>query len=160
MALLLAILCIPNAKVSVKIAGKPSGQPTQELREEGVRIKLNAIKENIDGKRVVIIDDSIVRGTTSKRLVKLLRAAGAKEVHFRVSSPPVTHTCHFGIDTPYRQDLIGSKHDVEEIREMIGADTLGFISVEGLLQSVGGENTYCKACFDADYPMEVPIQRE
>ena len=143
-----------------KYVGRTFIQPTQELREEGVKIKLNAIKENIDGKRVVIIDDSIVRGTTSKRLVKLLRAAGAKEVHFRVSSPPVAHTCHFGIDTPYRQDLIGSKHDVEEIREMIGADTLGFISVEGLLQSVGGENTYCKACFDADYPMEVPIQRE
>ena len=143
-----------------KYVGRTFIQPTQELREEGVRIKLNAIKENVDGKRVVIIDDSIVRGTTSKRLVKLLRASGAKEVHFRVSSPPVSHTCHFGIDTPYRQDLIGAKHGVEEIREMIGADTLGFISVEGLVQSVGGEDSYCKACFDADYPMEVPIQKE
>ena len=143
-----------------KYIGRTFIQPTQELREETVRIKLNVIKENISGKRVVIIDDSIVRGTTSKRLVQLLRDSGAKEVHFRVSSPPVTHTCHFGIDTPYRQELIGAKLSVEEIGEMIGADSLGFISVEGLVESVGGDDAYCKACFDGDYPMEVPIQRD
>ncbi|MPW24960.1 amidophosphoribosyltransferase [Alkalibaculum sp. M08DMB] len=140
-----------------KYIGRTFIQPNQKLREEGVRIKLNALKENIEDKRVIIIDDSIVRGTTSKRLVEMLREAGAKEVHFRVSSPPVAHTCHFGIDTPYRQHLIGATHSVEEIRKMIGADTLGFISVNGLVESVGGEDKYCKACFDGDYPMEVPI---
>ncbi len=141
-----------------KYIGRTFIQPNQKLREEGVRIKLNALKENIKDKRVVIIDDSIVRGTTSKRLVEILREAGAKEVHFRVSSPPVAHSCHFGIDTPYRKHLIGATLSVEEIRQMIGADTLGFISIKGLIESVGGDDTYCKACFDGDYPMEVPME--
>lgn len=140
-----------------KYTGRTFIQPNQKLREKGVRMKLNALKEIIKDKRVVIVDDSIVRGTTSKRLVELLRESGAKEVHFRVSSPPVAHTCHFGIDTPYRQHLIGAKHTCDEICEMIGADSLAYISVEGLIQSVGGENSYCKACFDGDYPMEVPV---
>ncbi|QSX07427.1 amidophosphoribosyltransferase [Alkalibacter rhizosphaerae] len=143
-----------------KYIGRTFIQPNQELREEGVRIKLNVLKANVEGKRVVIVDDSIVRGTTSKRLVEMLREAGASEVHFRVSSPPVTHTCHFGIDTPYRKDLVGAMHTVEEIREMIGADTLAFITTNGLVESVGGGNFYCKACFDGDYPMEVPVVEE
>ena len=120
------------------------------------RIKLNVLKENIKDKRVVIVDDSIVRGTTSKRLVEILKEAGAKEVHFRVSSPPVTHTCHFGIDTPYREHLIATKHTTEEIRGLIGADTLAYLSMEGMVESVGGGDSFCKACFDGDYPMEVP----
>ncbi|HAE61582.1 MAG TPA: amidophosphoribosyltransferase [Eubacteriaceae bacterium] len=143
-----------------KYTGRTFIQPSQKLREEGVRLKLNALKENVQGKRVVIVDDSIVRGTTSKHLVELLREAGATEVHFRVSSPPVSHTCHFGIDTPYRKHLVGAMKTVEEIREMIGADTLAFISVEGLVESVGGGTTYCRACFDGDYPMEVPVAEE
>lgn len=143
-----------------KYIGRTFIQPNQQLREEGVRIKLNVLKENIKDKRVVIIDDSIVRGTTSKRLVEMLRNAGAKEVHFRVSSPPVVHTCHFGIDTPYRKHLIGVKNTVEEIRDIIGADTLGFLSRDGLMESVDSEDKYCKACFDGDYPMEVPILDE
>ncbi|SHF03815.1 amidophosphoribosyltransferase [Alkalibacter saccharofermentans] len=143
-----------------KYTGRTFIQPSQELREEGVRLKLNALKENVQGKRVVIVDDSIVRGTTSKHLVELLREAGATEVHFRVSSPPVAHTCHFGIDTPYRKHLVGAMKTVEEIRDMIGADTLAFISVEGLVESVGGGTTYCRACFDGDYPMEVPVMEE
>lgn len=143
-----------------KYTGRTFIQPSQKLREEGVRLKLNALKENVQGKRVVIVDDSIVRGTTSKHLVELLREAGATEVHFRVSSPPVSHTCHFGIDTPYRKHLVGAMKTVEEIREMIGADTLAFISVEGLVESVGGGTTYCRACFDGDYPMEVPVEEE
>jgi amidophosphoribosyltransferase len=143
-----------------KYIGRTFIQPNQELREEGVKIKLNVLKDNVQGKRVVIVDDSIVRGTTSKRLVEMLREAGASEVHFRVSSPPVTHTCHFGIDTPYRKDLVGANFTVEQIREMIGADTLAFISIDGLVESVGGGAMYCKACFDGDYPMEVPVVEE
>lgn len=142
-----------------KYTGRTFIQPNQKLREKGVRMKLNVLKENIKDKRVVIVDDSIVRGTTSKRLVEMLKESGAKEVHFRVSSPPVSHTCHFGIDTPYREHLIGAKNTCDEIREMIGADTLAYISVNGLMESVGGSNTYCKACFDGDYPMEVPVLR-
>ncbi|MBF7096926.1 amidophosphoribosyltransferase [Alkalibacter mobilis] len=140
-----------------KYTGRTFIQPNQELRVEGVKIKLNVLKENVRGKRVVIVDDSIVRGTTSKRLVEMLREAGATEVHFRVSSPPVTHTCHFGIDTPYRKHLVGAMKTVDEIRDMIGADTLAFISIDGLVKSVGGGTTFCKACFDGDYPMEVPV---
>ena len=104
-----------------------------------------------------MIDDSIVRGTTSKRLVNTLRDGGAKAVHFRVSSPPVKHTCHFGIDTPERRELIASKKSVEEIRELIGADTLAFLSLEGLNLSAGGGDAFCRACFDGVYPMAVPV---
>jgi len=141
-----------------KYIGRTFIQPNQRQREQGVRIKLNVLKENIEGKRVVIVDDSIVRGTTSKRLVEILREAGAKEVHFRVSSPPVTNTCHFGIDTPYRDQLIATKHTNEEIRKIIDADTLSYLSLLGMVESVGGGDLYCKACFDGDYPMEVPIE--
>lgn len=140
-----------------KYIGRTFIQPNQRLREQGVRIKLNVLKENIEGKRVVIVDDSIVRGTTSKRLVEILKEAGASEVHFRVSSPPVTHGCHFGIDTPYSDQLIATKLELEDIREMIGADSLGYLSMEGMVNSVGGGNIYCKACFDGDYPMEIPL---
>lgn len=140
-----------------KYIGRTFIQPNQKLREEGVRIKLNPLKETIKDKRVIIIDDSIVRGTTSKRLVEILRQAGAKEVHFRVTSPPVAHTCHFGIDTPRRKYLIGAKKTVEEIRELLGADSLAYISLDGLTESVGGKTTFCRACFDGEYPMEVPI---
>lgn len=139
-----------------KYSGRTFIAPTQALREEGVRLKLNPLRETIAGKRVIVIDDSIVRGTTSKRLVSILREGGAKEVHFRVSSPPVKHTCHFGIDTPERRELIASKKTVEEIREMIGADTLAFLSLEGLNNSCGGGDEFCRACFDGQYPMEVP----
>ncbi len=140
-----------------KYSGRTFIQPNQKQREEGVRLKLNPLKEVIQGKRVVIIDDSIVRGTTSKRLVEILRDGGAKEVHFRVTSPPVAYTCHFGIDTPRRKYLIGAKKTVEEIREILGADSLAYISLDGLNESVGGGTEYCRACFDGDYPMEVPV---
>ncbi|MDD2413747.1 MAG: amidophosphoribosyltransferase [Eubacteriaceae bacterium] len=143
-----------------KYSGRTFIQPNQTMREEGVRLKLNPLRETIEGKRVIVIDDSIVRGTTSKRLVAILRDGGAKEVHFRVSSPPVTHTCHFGIDTPRRKFLIGAKKSVEEIREILGADSLAYISLDGLNQSVGGGTEYCRACFDGDYPMEVPVLKD
>ena len=143
-----------------KYIGRTFIQPNQEQREKGVRIKLNPLKGNIEGKRVILVDDSIVRGTTSKRLVELLREAGAKEVHFRVSSPPVAYSCHFGIDTPYRKQLIASNMSVEEIKEMIGADSLGYISIDGLENACGRDRGYCRACFDGDYPMEVPFDVE
>lgn len=143
-----------------KYSGRTFISPNQQQREQGVRMKLNPLKEVIEGKRVIIIDDSIVRGTTSKRLVEILREGGAKEVHFRVTSPPVAHTCHFGIDTPRRKYLIRAKKSVEEIREILGADSLAYISLEGLNQSVGGGTEYCRACFDGDYPMEVPVLSE
>lgn len=140
--------------------GRTFIQPNQELREQGVKIKLNALKEAVDGKRVIMVDDSIVRGTTSKRIVEILKKAGAKEVHVRVSSPPVVYPCHFGIDTPYREYLIAANQSIKHIAEMIGADSLHYISLDGLIASTGKKKGFCTACFDGDYPMEVPINRK
>lgn len=131
-------------------------EPNQELREEGVKLKLSVIKEIVKDKIVVIIDDSIVRGTTSKKIVKMVKDAGAKEVHMRIASPPVTHSCFFGIDTPYRSNLIGAIKSTDEICEYIGADSLYFLSINGLIKSTGKENMFCLACLNGDYPMEVP----
>lgn len=141
-----------------KYVGRTFIAPTQELREKAVAVKLNALKVNIEGKRVVIIDDSIVRGTTSKRLVDILRKAGAKEVHFRVSSPVVKDPCYFGIDTGYRSELIGAKKSVEEIRELIGADSLAYISMDGMTDalSCGRKKGYCLGCFSGIYPVSAP----
>ncbi|MCT4566402.1 MAG: amidophosphoribosyltransferase [Maledivibacter sp.] len=140
-----------------KYLGRTFIQPDQKMRELMVKLKLSVLKENIEGKRLVLIDDSIVRGTTSSRIVDMLRQAGAKEVHLRVSSPPVTHSCYFGIDTPTRKQLIGATHSIEEIREQIGADSLGYLSVEGLVKSINMEDEkLCTACFCGNYPMEVP----
>ncbi len=140
-----------------RYVGRTFIQPDQRMRELSVRLKLNVLKDNVAGKRIIMVDDSIVRGTTSGKIVRMLKDAGAKEVHVRVSSPPVTHSCHFGIDTPNADKLVASSHTVEEIREMIGADSLGYLSVEGLLESIklGGENV-CRACFTGAYPMELP----
>ncbi|HHY90564.1 MAG TPA: amidophosphoribosyltransferase, partial [Clostridiales bacterium] len=137
--------------------GRTFIQPTQKMRELSVRLKLNVLKENIKGKRLVLVDDSIVRGTTSRKIVDLLKSAGAKEVHVRISSPPVKYSCYFGIDTPARKNLVGAIHSVEEIREMIGADSLGYLSIEGLFRAIQmPANNLCGACFSGDYPMEVP----
>jgi amidophosphoribosyltransferase len=140
-----------------RYVGRTFIQPKQELRETAVRLKLNSLKSNVFGKRIVMIDDSIVRGTTGKQIVNSLRMAGAKEVHLRISSPPVTYGCHFGIDTPNREQLIGAMKTVEQIRRAIGADSLGYLSLEGLVKSVGKPfDKLCLACFSGDYPMEVP----
>jgi len=140
-----------------KYIGRTFIKPDQKSREIAVRLKLNPLKENIKDKRVIMIDDSIVRGTTSKKIVEALRKAGAKEVHVLVSSPPVVHSCYFGIDTPERKELVGAVKTVDEICEMIGADSLGYISVEGLMQSVHKKpSDLCVACFNGDYPIEVP----
>lgn len=129
--------------------------PSQELREKNVSIKLNALREVVEGKRVVMIDDSIVRGTTSKHLVENMRRAGAKEIHFRVSSPEVKNPCYFGIDTPYRDQLIAAIKTKEEIREYIGADSLEFISKEGLVKAMNENMGFCTGCFTGVYPMSI-----
>ncbi|CAN7755113.1 amidophosphoribosyltransferase [Paenibacillus sp. LjRoot56] len=134
--------------------------PSQELREQGVKMKLSAVRKVVEGKRVVMIDDSIVRGTTSLRIVNLLREAGATEVHVRISSPPFMNPCYYGIDTPDRKELIAAMNSIEEIRKAINADSLHFLTKEGLLDSIGQgpsgkESGYCTACFDNSYPTEI-----
>lgn len=140
-----------------RYVGRTFIQPDQRMRELSVRLKLNVLKDNIRGKRIIMIDDSIVRGTTSGKIVSMLKEAGAKEVHIRISSPPVAHSCYFGIDTPSRRHLVAANHSIDNISEMIGADSLGYISVEGLIDAIGlSKNDLCTACFDGCYPMEVP----
>lgn len=146
-----------------RYTGRTFIQPSQELREQGVKMKLSAVRKVVEGKRVVMIDDSIVRGTTSLRIVNLLREAGATEVHVRISSPPFMNPCFYGIDTPTRKELIAASKSVEEIRRAINADSLHFLSKEGLLESIGrprGElnGGMCTACFDNDYP--TPVEDE
>ena len=132
--------------------GRSFIKPTKQERTAAVHMKLNVLKSVVKGKRIVLIDDSIVRGTTSRRLVQILRRAGAKEVHFRVSSPPVKFPCYLGIDTPSKGELISSTHELEEIRKEIGADSLAFISLEGMLKALGS-NAFCRGCFSGDYPV-------
>ena len=143
-----------------KYIGRAFIAPSQELREKAVNIKLNALRNVVRGKRIVIIDDSIVRGTTSRKLVETLRFAGAKEIHFRVSSPMVKHPCYFGIDTPYREHLIAAVKTSDEICQDIGADSLHFISEQGLLEALGNDNGYCTGCFSGVYPMSIPQDDE
>lgn len=146
--------------VKNKYIGRTFIAPTQKERENMVFVKLNAVRSVVNGKRVVVIDDSIVRGTTSRRLVQILRRAGAKEVHFRISSPPVKFPCYFGINTPTRSELISSSHNASEICKEIGADTLAFISAEGMMEACRECNPegygFCKGCFTGEYPMSVP----
>ena len=143
--------------VKNKYIGRTFIAPTQSERENMVFVKLNAIASDLSGKRVIVIDDSIVRGTTSRRLVQILRRAGAKEVHFRVSSPPVKFPCHLGIDTPSKGELISSTHELEEIRKEIGADSLAFISLKGMIEALTSckpdSDGFCKGCFSGEYPV-------
>jgi amidophosphoribosyltransferase len=126
------------------------------LREQGVKTKLSVLKEIVRDKVVVMVDDSIVRGTTTKQIVSMVKEAGAKEVHVRIASPPVTHSCFFGINTPDRSKLIGANKTLEEIQEYIKADSLHYLSLENLIKSTGSAAGYCNACLNGDYPMEVP----
>ncbi|MEM9683232.1 MAG: amidophosphoribosyltransferase [Pseudomonadota bacterium] len=141
--------------------GRTFIEPTDEIRHLGVKLKHNANRPVIEGKRVVLVDDSIVRGTTSRKIVEMVRSAGALEVHMRISSPPTTHSCFYGVDTPERDQLLAAKHDVEEMRQLIGADSLAFISIDGLYRAMGlpGRNAnspqYCDACFTGDYPIRL-----
>ncbi|MGN0369281.1 MAG: amidophosphoribosyltransferase [Butyrivibrio sp.] len=136
--------------------GRTFIKPKQSQRETSVRIKLNVLTEAVKGKRVIMIDDSIVRGTTSARIVKMLKDAGASEVHVRISSPPFLHPCYFGTDIPSDNQLIAHDHTVEEICNYIGADSLGYLSVESLGELINGSKDYCDACFTGNYPVEPP----
>jgi amidophosphoribosyltransferase len=136
--------------------GRTFIEPKQAIRHFGVKVKLNPVREVVEGKRVVLVDDSIVRGTTSRKIVRMLRESGAREVHVRVSSPPTVKSCHYGIDTPTRKELIAANASVEEIRQFIEADTLGYLSVEGMLDAFGRpQQATCTACFTGIYPVEI-----
>ncbi len=132
--------------------GRTFIEPQQSIRHFGVRLKLNPVETAIKGRRVVVVDDSIVRGTTSRKIVKMVRDAGAREVHLRISSPPTQWPCYYGIDTPTRRELIASSHTIEEIGRYVTADTIGYLSLEGMLAAAGGDpNSYCHACFSGKY---------
>jgi amidophosphoribosyltransferase len=134
--------------------GRTFIEPEQSIRHFGVKVKLNAIPEVLHGKRVVVVDDSLVRGTTSRKIVKMIRQAGAKEVHVRISSPPIISPCFYGIDTPTKKELIASSHSTEEIRKYITADSLAYLSLDGMLKSAPGvPDHYCNACFTERYPI-------
>jgi len=138
--------------------GRTFIEPQKSIRHFGVKIKLNPVREVLEGRRVVLVDDSIVRGTTSRKIVSMLRAAGAREIHMRISSPPTTWPCYYGIDTPTRRELIASSHTVEEIRRYIQADSLAYLSHQGLLRAVGKGEGYCAACFTGVYPVPFPVE--
>ena len=140
--------------------GRTFIEPTQDIRERGVALKFNALRENLEGRRVIMIDDSLVRGTTAGPLVKLLRDAGAAEVHLRITCPPITDACHFGVDMGHDGDLISATRSVEEIRQHIGADSLAFLSLDGMMRAIasrdaGDDDGYCNACFTGKYPLAV-----
>jgi amidophosphoribosyltransferase len=141
--------------------GRTFIQPTQTGRDAKVKVKYNAVREVLNGKSVVMVDDSIVRGTTTRGLVSMVRSAGAREVHLRVSSSPVTGPCYYGIDTPTREELIAANMSIEEITQHVGADTLGYLTLDGMLESVpGGPSGFCHACFSGDYPTPPPADPE
>ncbi|MDP6550115.1 MAG: amidophosphoribosyltransferase, partial [Dehalococcoidia bacterium] len=142
-----------------RYVGRTFIEPEQRLRDLGVRQKFNPLTEVIKGQRLVVVDDSIVRGTTTPHVVGLLRKSGAKEIHMRVCAPPIKHPCYMGVDMASRQELIAANLTVEEIRQMIGADTLGYLDVKGLMEVVdGSKGNFCTACFTGVYP--VPVQLE
>jgi amidophosphoribosyltransferase len=134
--------------------GRTFIEPQSSIRHFGVKVKLNALRQVLEGKRVIVVDDSIVRGTTSKKLVTMIRQAGALEVHMRISSPPTTNPCYYGIDTPTKEELIASAQPLASIREYLGADSLAYLSLEGMYGFVRGEgNGFCDACFTGNYPV-------
>ena len=137
--------------------GRTFIQPQQSIRHFGVKVKLNPVRSILNGKRVILVDDSIVRGTTSRKIVRMVRAAGAKEVHVRISCPPTISPCFYGVDTPRKAELIGATHTIEEIREFLEADSVGYLSLEGMLSAVKSErSSYCTSCYTGVYPVEFP----
>ena len=136
--------------------GRTFINPTQTHRVEKVKIKFNPVRDVIHGKSCVVVDDSLVRGNTSRSLVRMIRSAGAREVHLRLASPPITGPCHYGIDTPTREELIASSHSIEEIREFLGVDSLGYLSLDGMLKAAGSHTGFCHACFSGQYPTPIP----
>jgi amidophosphoribosyltransferase len=136
--------------------GRTFIEPSQAIRNFGVKLKLNPVRELIKGKRVVLVDDSIVRGTTSRKLVRMVREAGATEVHMRISCPPTISPCYYGVDTPTREELIASANSPEEIRKYLGADSLGYLSMQGLRQAVNDtEGDFCTSCYTGVYPTDL-----
>ena len=145
--------------IKSRYVGRTFIQPAQTGREEAVRLKFNPLPELLSGKRVVVVDDSIVRGTTTAPIVAMLRRAGAAELHVRIHSPEMRHPCYMGVDTGRRDELIAATHTTDEIRRAIGADSLGYLSRDGLLDAVGGRReARCTACFDGVYPTDVPLE--
>ena len=137
--------------------GRTFIQPQPSIRGFKVKVKLNTVRSIIEGKRVVLVDDSIVRGTTSRKIVGMVKAAGAREVHMRISCPPTVSPCYYGIDTPHRDELIASKQSVDEIRKFLDADTLSYLSLDGLREAVGARHDhYCNACYTRQYPVAPP----
>ena len=137
--------------------GRTFIEPAQSIRHFGVKVKLNPVKSILVGRRVVLVDDSLVRGTTSRKIVKMVRAAGAREVHLRISCPPTVSPCFYGVDTPRRSELIAATHSLDEIRKYVGADSLGYLSLDGLMSAVGsGRQRYCTSCYTGQYPVAFP----
>ena len=137
--------------------GRTFIQPSQTIRQLGIRLKLNPLREIIEGKRIVVVDDSIVRGNTQRAIVRMLREAGAREIHVRISSPPVKWPCYYGIDFATRAELIANGLEVEEIRRSIGADSLGYVSLNGLISATQvASDRLCSACFTGEYPIPIP----
>jgi amidophosphoribosyltransferase len=136
--------------------GRTFIQPQQSIRHFGVRVKLNPVRSILEGRRVVLVDDSIVRGTTSRKIVRMIKAAGAKEVHMRISCPPTISPCFYGVDTPQRSELIAATHTLEEIRKYLDAESLNYLSLEGTLGAVGNSQSYCTSCYTGNYPVAFP----
>ena len=152
---------IPVAEGLIKnrYVGRTFIEPDQRIRDLGVKLKFNPLPQMLDGQRLVVVDDSIVRGTTTPSVVKILRKAGAKEVHMRICAPPIKYPCFFGVDMATRRELIAAQKSIPEICRFIGADSLGYLSIEGLIQAVGApRSTFCLACFTGEYP--IPVQLE
>jgi amidophosphoribosyltransferase len=164
---------VPAAEGYARASGIPFGQglvknryigrtfiaPSQEMRALGVRMKFNPLRENIEGRRIVVVDDSIVRGTTQHQLVRMLRDSGAREVHLRLTSPPVRWPCFYGMDFGDSSELLAGKLDIDGIKEFLGVDSLAFIEIHRLLESTGAQEAgFCDACFTGNYPIEVPVE--
>jgi amidophosphoribosyltransferase len=136
--------------------GRTFIQPQQSIRHFNVRVKLNPVRSILEGKRVILLDDSIVRGTTSRKIVKMVRAAGAKEVHLRISCPPTISPCFYGVDTPSKTELIAATHTIDEVRKYVEADSLAYLSLDGLRAAVGAQGSYCTSCYTGVYPVAFP----
>jgi amidophosphoribosyltransferase len=152
---------IPYAEAIIRnrYVGRTFIEPDQHSRTQGVQTKYNAMRAVIEGKKLLVVDDSIVRSTTITRVIKMLRGAGAKEIHVRVASPPIKSTCHFGVDMATLKELIAANKSIDEVREFIDADSLAYLSVKGMLRAVRApENAYCSGCFTGNYP--IPVQLE
>ena len=141
--------------------GRTFIEPTQQMRDLGVKLKFNPLQSILQGKRILLVDDSIVRGTTTPKVIKLLRKGGAKEVHMRVCAPPIRHPCFLGVDMATRSELIAAQKTIPQIKDYIGADSLGYLSIEGLVKAVGlPRQNFCLACFTGEYPMPVQLEMD